>query len=125
LEPALIAYAAIEEARRNLAIVAGDFEKKLAALMPKTLPVEGVGTFEKHKRKNRTQWDRDALVSAVLDSRLFDPHTGELREETPLDKVRAVWNLGAPRITALRDRGIDAEQFCHSEDAGYQIRLVS
>lgn len=124
LEPCLIAYAALEEARRNLAIVSGDLEQKLAKAMPRQLMVEGVGTFERHKRTKRTQWDREALVSAVLDSRLFDRHTGELIEESPLDKVRAVWLLGAPRITALRDREIDAEQFCSSEDAGYQIRVI-
>jgi hypothetical protein len=125
LESNLIAYAAVEEARRNLGIVAHDLEQKLAADMPRSVVVEGVGVFERHRKTARTQWDKEDLLRAVLDSRVFDRTTGELREETPLEKVLAVWNLPAPRKTALQDRGIDADQFCHTEDAGQQVRLIA
>jgi hypothetical protein len=123
LEADLIALAMIKEARANLAVAERDLEQVLAKSMTsKTVVVEGAGTFERSKKKDRTQWQKDELLSAVLDSRLFNPHTGELKEETPLERVLAVFNLPAPRITALRDRGIDADQFCHVEDAGYSIR---
>lgn len=126
LESDLIALEMIKEARRNLAVLERDLENVLAQSMSnKVLVVEGTGTFERSKKKDRTQWDKDALLSAVMDSRLFNPHTGELKEETPLEKVLAVWNLPAPRITALRDRKIDADQFAHVESAGWSIRFQS
>ena len=46
-------------------------------------------------------------------------------DASPLDKVLRVWNLGAPRVTALRDMGLDADEFCRSEDAGHTIRLIA
>jgi hypothetical protein len=126
LEADLIALTMLKEARTNLAIVERDLEQALAqAMAGKNLIVEGVGTFERTKKKNRTQWDKDDLLRVVIDSRKFDPMTGELIDETPLDRVLACWNLPAPRLTALRDRGIDVDEFCHSEDAGWAIRLIS
>lgn len=126
LESDLIALAMIQEARRNLATIEKDLTDVLAKAMPdKCMTVEGAGTFERSKKKDRTAWEKDALLSAVLDSRLFDRFTGALVEETPLDRVLAVYNLPAPRITALRDRNIDADQFCHVETSGWTIRHQS
>lgn len=125
LDADLIALAMLEEARRNLAIICTDLTNRLAQSMPKQVVVEGVGVFERRKKKSRTQWEKDALLSAVLDSRMFDRHTGELIDETPLEKVLATFNLPAPRVTVLRERGIDADQFCTSEDAGWQIQVVT
>lgn len=124
LEPDLIALAMLEEARRNLGIICADLTNRLARSMPKTLVVEGVGVFESHKKKSRTAWDKEALLSAVLDSRLVDGD-GVVKDETPLDRVLAVWNLGSPRTTALRARHIDADQFCSTEDAGWSIQVQS
>lgn len=126
LEADLIALAMLKEARTNLAIIERDLENALAKAMPdKQLVVEGVGMFERSKKKSRTQWDKDDLFRAVQDSRLFNPHTGELKEETPVEKLLHVYNLPAPRLTALRDRGIDPDQYCHSEDAGWAVRLIA
>lgn len=126
LEADLIAWAMLEEANRQLAVVRGDLAKRLAEAMPeKRLTVMGAGTFERHVKKDRTKWDKEALLSAVLDSRIVDPTTGEVLDPRPLDKVLAVWNLGAPRVTALRERGIDADQFAEVERGGYTIQFVA
>lgn len=86
--------------------------------------VEGVGQVERHRRKSRTKWDRDALLSAVRDTRLVDPGTGEVLDPSPLDKVLHVWNLGAPRLTALKERGLDADEFCETEERkGWQLKV--
>ncbi len=55
---------------------------------------------------------------------MVDKDTGEITEETPLEKVLACFNLPAPRTTALRQRGIDADQFCRSETRGYTIERI-
>ncbi len=125
LDQGLICFAMLEEARKNLSLITSLLEKKLAKVMPRDYTLEGVGTFEKRKRTNRTSWDREELVRDVLDSRIFDPITGEDKFPTPLDKVRHVWNLGAPRTTALRELGLDPDQYCEAEDAGYSLRLIT
>lgn len=68
--------------------------------------------WERSKPPKRTGWDTDALKSAVLDSRLVDPESGEVADESPLEKVLHVFNLPAPRLGALRDRGIEPDKFC-------------
>lgn len=125
LDTALICLAAIREARTQLAHVEHELENRLAPVMDKRVVIPGVGTFEKHAKKNRTQWDRDDLLRAVLDTRIVDKDTGEVLDETPLQKVLQVWNLGAPRVTALRQRGLDADEFCRSEPAGFSIQLIN
>lgn len=88
--------------------------------------VMGVGTFIRHKRKSRTKWEKDALLSVVLDSRLVDPETGEVKDESPLDRVLDVWNLGAPRTTALTARGIDADEYATVETReGWSLEVVA
>lgn len=82
------------------------------------LSIDGVGTFTRHKHKSRTKWDKDALLSAVLDSRLVNPLDGEVADESPLDKVLDIWNLPAPRTTRLKARRIDADEFCTTEVKG-------
>lgn len=124
LELALTAWDVIEEANRQLQVVRGILTKRLAEAMPeKRITVMGTGTFVKHGKRDRTQWDTEELRRAVLDSRLVDPTTGEVTEESPLDRVLHVWNLGAPRVGALRARGLDPEEWCTSRFGGWSIVL--
>jgi hypothetical protein len=86
--------------------------------------VPGFGMVKRHKKKDRTSWDKPDLLRAVLDTKLVDTETGEIVDETPLSKVTTVWNLGAPRLTALRDRGLEPDDFCSVEvRAGWQIEV--
>ena len=120
-----IALAMIRDARASLMYAERELEQKLAARMDdKRHVIEGVGTFERRVKKARTQWDNDDLLRAVLDTRLCD-EDGVVIEETPIDKVLKVWNLGAPRVTALRERGIEADEFCKAENAGFSIQIIN
>ncbi len=69
----------------------------------------------------RTKWQKDDLLRAVLDSRLVDSRTGEVADESPIDKVLHVYNLPAPRTTALRDRGLDPDEFSESRFEGWNL----
>lgn len=111
--------ARIAMALRRIAKAHADAAADVDTLIAKK---HGRGTFDVDgaevkvgRTARRTGWDHDALLRAVLDSRLVDTETGEIADETPLDKVRHVWNLGAPRTTALRDRGIDPDEFATTE----------
>lgn len=129
LDDALTAWAALEEAGRVLAEVRAAVTHLIAEAMRaadvKQHTVEHLGTVIRHGKRNRTKWDADDLLRDVLDTRLVDETTGEVADETPLDKVRHVWNLGAPRVTALRARGLDPDQYCHSEWGGWSLELMA
>jgi hypothetical protein len=115
LDTGLTCWASLEETNGQLATIRKFLTKKLAEAMPgKLVTVMGVGTFARQRIANRKRWDKD-LYRAVLDTRLVNPETGEILDETPLEKVLGVWNLGAPRITALRERGIDPDEWCEVE----------
>lgn len=86
--------------------------------------IEGVGTLERHKNESKTKWRKDELLAAVLDTRLVNAETGELVEETPLEKVLHVFNLPAPRTTALKARGLAYDEFCEVENkGGYTVAI--
>ena len=131
----------IERALRDLAdlrgirTALGDWEHLLTEwvadyLGRNTLDLEGVGHVEVKRGVDRKEWDRQGLIRAVLDSRRPpDPVTGEmvgsdsgravigdefLSCSQDLARILDVWNLGAPRVTALRERSIDPDEFCTS-----------
>jgi hypothetical protein len=124
LGTSLSCWASLEETNQELATIRAVLAGNVAAAMPdRRVTVLGVGTFERHRIARRTRWDTD-LYRAVLDTRFVDPQTGEMLDETPLEKVLAVWNLGAPRVTALRARGLDPDEWCEVECGRLTIRKV-
>jgi hypothetical protein len=114
----------LEETNSHLATTRALLTHRIAGTMPQSrVTVTGVGTFVRHRSANRTRWAKD-LYRAVLDTRLGDPVTGELIEESPLAKVLHVWNLGAPRVSALRARGLDPDEWCEIEYGRFTIEKV-
>lgn len=90
----------------------------------RTRVLDGFGMLSRSKRTNRTAWDREMLLRDVLDSRLVDAESGEIADEAPLDRVLHVWNLGAPRTTALRARGLDPDEYATVETRpGWTVRI--
>lgn len=61
-----------------------------------------------------SEWDSEALVRAVLDSRRIDLETMEVLDETPADKLMHVWGMtgSGARLTALKERGLRVGDFC-------------
>lgn len=115
LDAEIEAWRLVVEARRSLTHVIEDLENVIGrAMEDKRLTAAGV-TVERHRKAKRTQWDNDSLRRIVLDSRIVDTETGEVKDETPVDKLLHVWNLGPPRTTALKARGIDPDEFCTVE----------
>jgi len=115
----------IEEELRNLAIELTDLDNLIGVLMDKRkVTLEGIGLVQRLSRKRMTQWDNEDLLRVVLDTRMVNESTGEVLEETPLQKVLKVWNLGAPRKGVLKERGIQADEFCQVENQdGWSIRI--
>lgn len=115
--------AGLQQVKRDAADLEQQLKDAIGNVMSgKTEVIDGFGVVHRSKRKARTRWDTDQLRSKVIGAPLTDPETGEI--ESPLDCVLAVWNLGAPRTTALRERDLDPDDFCSTEDKpGWDIRV--
>ena len=59
----------------------------------------------------RSGWDIETLLRDVLDTRVWTDQ-GDLIEETPAEKILKVWGLAAPRLTELKVRGLDPDDYC-------------
>lgn len=115
LDDEIAAWRTLTETRRTLTHMIEDLENVIGkAMADKRYTSDGV-TVERARKANRTQWDTESLRRIVLDSRIVDETTGEVKDETPVDKLLHVWNLPAPRTTALKARGIDPDEFCSTE----------
>lgn len=114
------------EAKRSLSVLTELLDTALGdACGQYETVIEGIGVIRRHKRKSRTKWDSPDLLRTVLDSRLVDKTTGEVKDESPLDRVLHVWNIGAPRATALKERGIQIDEYCTTETRpGWTIEVV-
>lgn len=110
--------------RADLAELARAVEDDVARLMPaKTVTVDGVGTLERRRSNVRRQWESEALARVVVLRALVDPETGEMPSSPMEAAERAVAALMACapftasmgwRVTALRDHGIDVDQYHES-----------
>lgn len=108
--------------RKSLATVSTDVEHRAGEVMgEKSVTVDGVEWVRSMPPK-RSGWKSDDLLRAVLDTRLVDERTGEVVEETPLDKVKHVYPLAGyqARKTALEARGLDVNDF---SEAAWDSRL--
>ena len=104
----------LPEIRPSLTIVAERCEHRAGELMnAKEVEVDGV-VWVRSQPPDRKKFDHEALLSAVLDSRLVVAETGEVVEETPLERVKHVYPLPGynARRSALKERGINVDQFC-------------
>ena len=84
--------------------------------------VEGIGLVHLERPVRRSGWKTDDLRRVVLDSRRVDEN-GDAVEETPVDKLLHVWSLGAPRLTALRERQIDPDDYSSSKVGSPKIKI--
>lgn len=96
-------------------------ELRLADLIPAqtAVPVGGYTVRSKPGSPTYRNWDSERLLMDVLDSRRFDPGTGELIEESPTDKLMHVFGLSgsAARKTALKERGINPADYAEVQRA--------
>jgi hypothetical protein len=112
LESLVSVYLTLVDAAGALAETRDDFAH---AMQGKRDTIAGV-TLERHaKSPRRTDWDHEGLLRLVTDSRVVDHETGEIA--SVLDVLKKVYPLKGynARVTALRDLGIDVDEFCRTE----------
>lgn len=123
--------AELRAARKALA----DWEDVLAEFVAdgigrNTVHVDGVGAVEAKRGAKRTEWDHDALwrtvVARARDERAVDPDTGEVVESEgeAVGRVLAECARPAWRLTPLRDRGIDPDEYCHTQPGRISVVIT-
>lgn len=86
--------------------------------------VDGYGTIKRHPNVSRRAWQSEDLLRLILDSRQIDPETGEA--ESQVDILKKVFGLKGyqARLGALRDRGIDPDEWCSTERRGWKLEVL-
>ena len=120
---------AIRDLRADLAFVASELEKGLLDRNPpKRFAVDG-NEVEVKKSTTRTKWQNDDLMKVVvaraLDERLSDPDTGEMLEPGWQTVARVISLCMRPswRLTPLRERGIDPDEFSEVNEEHLSVVL--
>jgi len=88
----------------------------------------GDGLYEVRRSMKRTGWDHDELwrhvVARARDERRVDEATGEYESESEAI-ARVLFRCARPswRLTALRDMGLDPDEFCKVEPDALSVQL--
>ena len=111
-----------------------DHEKLLVAEIHETATERktetSFGRVETSKRFNR-RWDHDEVVRhltrVALDQRQVDPETGELLDIPTWERVTAALRdcagISYWKITALKDYGLDPDEFSETTSASLSVRI--
>jgi hypothetical protein len=121
LDVATAAWDELVEACRDLGRIRDALANKIGEAMPERRMLLAGRMRKKHYKTYRRDWQHDDLLRLVVDSRVVDEQTGEIA--SVLDILKRVYGLHGynARVTALRELGIDADEFCTSETRGYTI----
>lgn len=114
----VIAHQVLGDVKNNLGHRIGESIGKAATMLDGR-------KVKRHAYYSRRNWDSDALVSAVMDSRLADPKTGELVDESEADRLRHVWPPKGytASVAALRARNIQPDEFCEERFVRFNLEV--
>lgn len=119
------AYLVLLDVVREATGVRDALASKIGSLMSDKRQTIGAVTVERHRiPPRRSEWDHDGLLRMVVDSRVVNAETGEI--ESTLDVLKKVYPLKGynARFTALRDLGIDCDEFSRKEwRDGFTLRI--
>lgn len=120
------ALACARDFKADLATVYRDIEDRLIGSWPEQgdLEVPTLGLFGLHRRTKRTGWDHDALVHDVLDAAAGpDRPVADLTGWEAAEALRKAISFGAGKVTALRQLGLQPDEYCREEQDGMTVEL--
>lgn len=115
----------------DLQQLARHVEDNVAALMPdKQVEIPGVGVIERRRGTDRRKWQSEDLLRTLIRDEL-DDGTGELPSPAEtLDRVLGVVTACMPvtgslgwRVTALRERGIDPDEWAECTPGRVSVQI--
>lgn len=95
----------------------------------KSFDVPSLGRFEVRKKTKRSGWRHDELVPVLVakanEERRLNTESGEVETEghAVARVLRACISFGAGKVTGLRERGLQVDEWCNEEDDGYAVML--
>ena len=102
----------------------------LAEAGERSFDVPAIGRLEIRQSKKRTGWNWDSLIPAVVkagqtERRIIDPDAGEVESEghAVARALRECVSFSGGKVTGLRARNLDVDEFCVTEDAGWDVVL--
>lgn len=123
----------LTEIHRQLSELVAAIESDVYELMPeKRGTIDHLGTLEKKRGSNRKKWQSDRLVTRLVRAALDPEGTGELPDSPyeAVDTVVSTLTACAPftgsmgwRVTALKERGIDPDEWCESTPGRQSIQI--
>lgn len=123
----------LKQVRQLLSDLLTEVEADVFALMPeKKRTVIGVGTLEKRTGSARKKWESTDLVKHLIRLALDPDQTGEIPSSPveAVDQVVSVLTECAPftpsmqwRATALRDRGVDPDDWCEVSPGRQSVQI--
>jgi hypothetical protein len=127
-EDAYAEWLLLDEVRAKMIGLCHDLEAKIAGSITGGTVVDlGGKRFKRTTERRYVQWQNEDLIRAVLDSRLVNPETGEVRDETPAEKLADVYGLKgtSARLTALKARQIDPDEFAEAQWGRKKLKDVT
>lgn len=104
---------------RQLKRIVGDLERHIEDVLSPLLPygaseVAGLGAVEVRRARDRKAWDWPALLDAMW-PKLAERAEGDMGAMvTDLLNVIGLTGSKGPRVTPLRELGLDPDEFCES-----------
>jgi len=114
--------AALRTLRRDLSELERAVEQDVARLIPsKAEFVDGVGTLTVATDVRRSQWKTDDLAVMVVARAMEAGECGH-----PMDVVKLILagaQVSGWRVTWMRERGLDPDEFCETEFGRKTVRI--
>jgi hypothetical protein len=127
---------AVRDLRADLGETATTLETVLVQEMGRgrKLELPGYGLVEVRKRWKRSRWDWSELLPVIAarivddPATIFDPETGEVLPPAVIGanvatRLRDAISFSSAKVTALREMGIQVDEFCEEEPDGYAVQL--
>lgn len=130
--------AQVRGARERLLTMERDLERETAkAMSSDLLMVDGQFRVERRRSKDRTAWDHDSWTRdarrnvlrrrGVLGAAGVVTKDGEVVEVSLselLSDVEAIHGKGAPRVGAMRDLGLDPDDYCETKSGHPRVNIL-
>ena len=118
------ALAVTRDAKADLAVVFRDIEDRLTGHWPDeadAVVVDGLGVFGLHRRTKRTGWDHDSLIADIVAT--VDTTDNPDPTSAVVAALRACISFGAGKVTGLRARGLQPDEYCQETDGGLTVEM--
>lgn len=123
------ALAILRDLKQDAATIYAEIEQRYLDSLPDyrdRVEVPGLGLVETHRRTKRKAWDMDAVVVDVLDATANEVGVETTADLDPWVAVRALReciSFGAGKVTGLRARGLQPDEYCQETPDGWSVQL--